>query len=220
MIKPIKIIQWNARSLDKAKLQEFKYNIRYHDPHIVIISETFWKDGYVPKISAFNTFYLNRNNHGGGVAILIKKNIRAASISLPQSPNIEAVGATIYQELTDILNATKNSLVIVGDLNAHSEVWEDHHQQNRCGRDVTDLLLNDNRLILCTPKNLGTRPNPNGRHNSTIDLTLTSPDLAYRTDIHTETYWGSDHLPIIIQLNTNSPPLTSQNDHWKFNKRK
>jgi exonuclease III len=153
MTKPIKIIQWNARSLYKSKLQEFKYNIRCLNPHIVLLSETFWRDEYIPKFNAFNTFYLNRKSQGGGVAILVKKSIKTTSIILPHTPNIEAVGITmklknnklidiisvycpdgnanIHGELLAILNASTNSLVFGGDLNAHSQMWEDGHQQNR-----------------------------------------------------------------------------------------
>ncbi|KZS10385.1 Uncharacterized protein APZ42_025160 [Daphnia magna] len=239
MTRPLKIIQWNARSLYKSKLQEFKFNIRTSNPHIVLISETFWRDEYIPRFSAYNTFYANRITHGGGVAILVKKNLQATPMTLPQAVNLEAVGISIklknnklinivslycpdgnrniHQELSDILNCSSNSFVIAGDLNAHSDVWEVNHQQNRCGMDVADLLLNDDRLTLNTPRNLGTRPNPNGNRSSTIDLTLSSPNLTNLIDVKTGPYWGSDHLPVIIQLHINSSPLTIQNEHWKFN---
>lgn len=242
MTRPLKIIQWNARSLYKSKLQEFKFNIRTSNPHIVLISETFWRDEYIPRFSAYNTFYANRITHGGGVAILVKKNLQATPMTLPQAVNLEAVGISIklknnklinivslycpdgnrniHQELSDILNCSSNSFVIAGDLNAHSDVWEVNHQQNRCGMDVADLLLNDDRLTLNTPRNLGTRPNPNGNRSSTIDLTLSSPNLTNLIDVKTGPYWGSDHLPVIIQLHINSSPLTIQNEHWKFNIRK
>ncbi len=95
MTKLLKIIQWNARKLFKSKLQEFKFNIRCLNPHIVLLNETFWRDEYIPKFTAFNTYYLNQNTHGGGVAILVKKSIQAAPMILPQTPNVEAVGTTI-----------------------------------------------------------------------------------------------------------------------------
>jgi hypothetical protein len=52
------------------------------------------RDEYIPKFTAFNTFYLNRNTHGGGVAILVKKSIQVARMTLPHTPNVEAVGTT------------------------------------------------------------------------------------------------------------------------------
>jgi exonuclease III len=83
------------------------------------------------KFSAFNTFYLNRNSHGEGVAILVKKSIQADPLTHPQTPNVEAVGTTIKlnnnksidiisvycpdgnantkQDITDILNTLNNS---------------------------------------------------------------------------------------------------------------
>ncbi|EFX65269.1 hypothetical protein DAPPUDRAFT_117422 [Daphnia pulex] len=92
--------------------------------------------------------------------------------------------ANTKQDITDILNTTTNSYVIGGDLNAHSAVWEDDHQQSRCGKQIAEILLDDERITLCTPKNLGTRPNPNGKESSTIDLIFSSPDLANLTNIN------------------------------------
>jgi endonuclease/exonuclease/phosphatase (EEP) superfamily protein YafD len=62
------------------------------------------------------------------------------------------------------------------------------------------LLLEHEKFILCTPKNLGRRPNPNGRESSTIDLTFSSPDLANLTITNVGPYWGSDHLPVTTRL--------------------
>lgn len=95
MTTPLKIVQWNARSLYKSKLQEFKYNLLLTNPHIVLLSETHWKDSYVAQSSAYKPFALNRPTQGGGVAILVKKNIRATPLTFPQSNNIEAIGITI-----------------------------------------------------------------------------------------------------------------------------
>jgi hypothetical protein len=108
--------------------------------------------------------------------------------------------------------------VIGGDLNAHSAVWEDDHQQSRCGKQIAEILLDDERITLCTPKNLGTRPNPNGKENSTIDLIFSSPDLANLTNINVGPYWGSDHLPVITSLSIGSSPIKTPNVHWKFNR--
>ena len=54
--RPIKILQWNARSLFCAKLQELKANLHKHNPLIVLLSETQWKDDYTIRCSAYNSF--------------------------------------------------------------------------------------------------------------------------------------------------------------------
>ena len=41
---PITTIQWNARGLSKAKLEEFQFFLSYSSPTIVLLSETHWSD--------------------------------------------------------------------------------------------------------------------------------------------------------------------------------
>ena len=93
--RPIKILQWNARGLFRAKLQEFKANLHKHNPLIVLLSETHWKDDYTIRFSAYNSFVLNRPNMGGGVAVLVKKGIQSNILQLPRFSNIEAIGVSI-----------------------------------------------------------------------------------------------------------------------------
>lgn len=71
-------------------------------------------------------------------------------------------------------------------------------------------ILNEDRLVRSKPKIPGTGQNPNGRHSSTIDLTISCPDLSNQTDISNGSYYGSDHLPFINQLHINSPSLYKQ----------
>ena len=43
-IPQINIIQWNARSLYRSKLELFENNLRSSNPSIVLLSETHWVD--------------------------------------------------------------------------------------------------------------------------------------------------------------------------------
>ena len=52
--------------------------------------------------------------------------------------------------------------------------------------------------------------------NATIDLTLCTPDLAKNTTIVTGPYWGSDHLPVIIEPQLNITTNTQALPTWKF----
>lgn len=97
MTPPLKILQWNARGLYKSRLEEFKNNLRSHNPHIVLLSETHWKNEYKVKFSSYNSFVLNRVGQGGGVAILTKKNMQATTLGVEPNENFEAIGVTIKQ---------------------------------------------------------------------------------------------------------------------------
>ena len=105
-------------------------------------------------------------------------------------------------------------------MNAHSGMWEDGKPENNNGKIISEYLLNQPNLVLITPKNLGTRPSYNNTQNSTIDLTFTSPALGPTTTIHLGPYWSSDHLPIIININTDIPSTQQINPNWRFNEEK
>lgn len=79
----LRMIQWNARGLYRAKLEEFKNNLRSVNPALVCLSETHWLDSHPVSFSAYNSFILNRPSQSGGVAILTKKNLSVAPLVLP-----------------------------------------------------------------------------------------------------------------------------------------
>lgn len=97
-----------------------------------------------------------------------------------------------------IANNTK-SIIIVGDFNAHSPLWDNeckHVNSKRFQENIVDsemCLLNDGSITRI--------PDVSTHRPSAIDLSLVSPDLAVNTLWYVcEDTLGSDHLPIIIQL--------------------
>ena len=96
---PIKLLQWNARSLYRSKLEEFKNNLRKINPHLVLLSETHWNEKYIHKFSAFNSIYINRQGQEGGVAILVKKTIQYTKLLLPRLDTIEATGIPLNSRM-------------------------------------------------------------------------------------------------------------------------
>jgi exonuclease III len=171
-------------------LEEFKSHLRLHDPHIVLLSETHWKDEYTVKFSAYNSFTLNWVSQVGGVAILIKKKLQA-TVAVSSHINLEAIGASVtlknqliievisvycpngnncrYEEIENLLTNNGNSAIVGGDLNAHSDQWEDGYPTNASGRYVKQYIQNEDKFILTTPKNLGTRPSLNDNRSATKD---------------------------------------------------
>ena len=103
MVKNLSIIQWNARSLNNARLAEFRSNLSIHNPSIVLLSETHWSDSYSVRFKSYNCIVKNRPPNGkGGVAILIKKSIPFIPLSLPDSNTIESVGISILIDNTHL----------------------------------------------------------------------------------------------------------------------
>jgi hypothetical protein len=69
-----KCLQWNARGLTKAKLEEFRHHLSSVNPEIVILSETHWSSGVAPKFKTHHILKKDRPYRtGGGVALLIRK---------------------------------------------------------------------------------------------------------------------------------------------------
>ena len=73
MTEPLRILQWNSRSLYRAKLEEFRANLKNFNPLLALISETNWRNEYKVKFTTYNVFSFNHQDPGGGVAILAKK---------------------------------------------------------------------------------------------------------------------------------------------------
>lgn len=121
-----------------------------------------------------------------------------------------------YEEVNSLLNSTRRSAIVGGDWNAHSDLWEDGGHTNASGRAIYQYLQMENKYLLLTPENLGTRPNYRNHQSSTIDLTLITPDLIGSSTIVTGPYWGSDHLPIIFTIGLNALPNSPSRCNWKF----
>lgn len=73
--------------------------------------------------------------------------------------------------------------MIAGDFNGHHPMWESGSHTNKTGRSLYEALLNNQTLFLIAPSNLGTRIDPSTGKMSTIDLTITSPDIAIAASI-------------------------------------
>jgi exonuclease III len=170
----INLIQYIARSLTKSNLIEFKSYLHKHKPHLVLISETFWKDTFSVKFKQYYVVNKNRSNQPeGGVAILIHKSLQYSMLQLPNLQTIEAIGisvsienngqkemlkvVSIYipnchqsnEDELDQLIADNNSLIISGDFNAKHGLWEtDCQHPNRSGRAVFSLLEKEDKIML------------------------------------------------------------------------
>ena len=240
---PLSILQWNSRSLYRSKLTEFKLKLRFHDPSIVLLSETHWVDDFEVNFSCYDIFRRNRNAYGGGVAILGKNPLSASPFPLPHFQTIEAVAikltppnqpplifVSVYippgnislAEIESLLSSIGENGIIGGDFNAHHPLWERIPSGNRCGNSLVHFLSESNNLCLNTPRNIGTRMCPrNPSTISTIDLTFSSSNLAPLIDISPGPWnWNSDHRSIFINLSISLPQSSSKPPSWTFYKNK
>jgi hypothetical protein len=130
---------------------------------------------------------------GGGVAILVRSDVSHTNLDLQpyHLGNLEALGVnvilrnnaklsilTLYNpnkvissaELTHYIRQLEHSYCIVGDLNAHSPLWEPNKAPNSTGRNLVEVLIQDPTLALLTPPSLPTYHNVYQNSFSTLDL--------------------------------------------------
>lgn len=239
----LKLIQYNARSLTKSNLIEFKAHLHLYKPHIVTLCETFWRDSFSVKFKQYYAVNKNRVGQvGGGVAILIHKSLQFKQLQLPDLQTIESIGVSIStenngrnemldiisiyipngqacdeDELTQLHRLTSNNTIFCGDYNARHGLWDTRSTHpNRSGRILANLLEKENNIMLATPPNLGTRQCPSTLKFTTIDLAIMSPHLAATAELKRGPFIGSDHLPIHIQLVTKPMQSSNRPPSWNF----
>lgn len=107
--------------------------------------------------------------------------------------------------------------LIVGDFNAHSHLWEQHRQENVCGRNLTDVLLQDPSLSLLTPPLLPTYYNLHHNSFTTFDLSIVSATFLALSDVRTEEDLGSDHYTVLTRIGV-APSLVPfrVSSKWQF----
>ncbi len=109
--------------------------------------------------------------------------------------------------------------IITGDFNAHNPLWSDTDKLCAIGTQVQYWIDNNNLVIHNTGK--PTRLDPNRNSTSAIDLTITTTNISTQTQWHVhDDNWGSDHLPIFIDIQ--QKPLTEEstqhNPTWSYNR--
>lgn len=232
----ITIIQWNCRSAIANK-ENLEFLLESNNTDIALLSETWFKPGQYVKFSSFNTLRADRADGHGGVAILIKNNIKYKETNMPVFANISyksveilvdnrtkitLVSLYIKPQTKITVDAWRNffstiskPFIIGGDFNAHHFAWGcsyvDTYGNNLLeALDANNLVyLNDGTATLL--RNLNQQP-------SAIDLTLCSADMQHLLDWSTmEEPHGSDHLPILIQCHLKPEPNVAQTVRkWKI----
>ena len=108
------------------------------------------------------------------------------------------------QYITNIPNS-----IITGDVNAHSTLWHSYTDDHR-GELISETLYNSNHITLNT--DTPTRV-PNNAHQqpTSPDITTISSSLYNRTTWKTIHALNSDHLPILLTIQTDNKHTIQQN---------
>ena len=164
---------------------------------------------------------------GGGLAFLVHTSILFQKLQPPRKdPHLEYQGIKVgnlnihniyIPPVSSCTSGYTPSLtpyfhpqdsLIVGDINAHDDLWFSPLTECRRGPQFSEEIGDSNYATINedTPTRLPTNGNP-----SSPDISLASMSLLPYTSWETETSLGSDHLPIIISLETDLKPTISEN---------
>ncbi|XP_072389307.1 uncharacterized protein [Diabrotica undecimpunctata] len=145
---------------------------------------------------SFKEVFLNNVVDGMQVCaaeIFVSKNLSINCVSVYCPPN---VSVTVHN-FSNLFNDINGTSIIGGDFNAHHDLWGSY-KINQSVKNMVNALNQNNLVIL----NDGppTKISRSGQ-NSSVDLTLVSPDIADKTNwtVVIDTL-GSDHFLILLKL--------------------
>ena len=134
-------------------------------------------------------------HHGTSTKMPNRHQLHIHSINIPpRSSCCAGHNASIAQLLSN-----KKMSLIVDDINAHHSRWDTNSNEDERAEQLADKIDAADYTIL--NENDATRLPSNGRSTSP-DISLASNDIALLSDWSVSTSLASDHLPILITINS------------------
>ena len=223
----IKLLQFNCNGLASKLEQIIKWSIE-NEVKIAALQET--KCHSKSKLGNTGEYTLIRadrkSNSGGGLAFLVHKSVPFQPLPKPrEDDHIEYMAIKVDNiailniyvppssscsngynpSLTPYFPATDS--IILGDFNAHDSLWNSALQDAR-GASFADEIGDSNFAPL--NNDVPTRVPTNGQ-SSSPDFSLASLALLPYTNWEVKTELGSDHLPILITMETEIKTIKSEN---------
>ena len=240
------VLLWNSHSL-LSNLIEFKDYIDRKKPHIICITETWLRLYQNINIKNYTTYRHDRidGHRGGGVAILVDKNIvssynntykyypngimEALVINLSLSGHngnicllYNPVKFVPVEEFDFYFSSLGHNSLILGDFNAHHSLWGDptlRSLMNPTGKSLFTSYTSCHNFLLLTPTNLGTHYDIHTNRESTIDLVFGSGKFHIVDNVFKDPLMGSDHYPILYCFQFRPDTFTNISPYkWSFNK--
>ena len=221
----LNLLQYNINGIS-GKLDELLHFIEKDDIKIAAIQETKLTDkSKLPAIKNFNLVRKDRGtNKGGGVAFLVHEDIpfqlEVTPNALKNDPHTESITISIPGKqkplkirnvyipptsscaqdysppINHLFSDLSDSSLVLGDFNAHHELWYSEDSPDPRGRDIVDSISGINFGVI--NEDLPTRVTANS--STAPDISFASSNLIPCTTWKVEHKMKSDHLPIVISL--------------------
>ena len=229
-----------------GKHDELLHFMKLNDIKIAAIQETkLTSKSKFKESPGFTTIRKDRGNNvkGGGLLFLIHESVPFQLVPTPntlkddhleeltiqinnnESPfnirNIYIPPASSCSQgysppLASLTSEINDTALILGDFNAHHPLWFGEDAEDQRGSAVVDWISNTNLLGIAN-EDTATRSTPTS--NTAPDITLASNNILPTCSWSTHTALSSDHLPIIIKVESNLGKIHSENKTFiNFNK--
>ena len=229
------IVQWNLNGF-RSKITQLACLITKHQPEILALQETKLPPGEPYQHSTYFLLRKDRNADGGGVALMIYKNISYIPITL--NTPLEAVAATFHYQnqkiticslyippvppaqfpvnhLKTLINSLPKPFLILGDVNSKHTYWGSPTSDNK-GKKLADII--DTNTLHVLNNGNPTYHIPSTNYFSHLDTAICSPEIQSKFNWDTESdLYDSDHFPIIL-THTLTNLYTETQKKWKLEK--
>ncbi|XP_054706435.1 uncharacterized protein LOC129216258 [Uloborus diversus] len=238
--RPLRILQCNINGLGTAatriKLDQLLELAETKEIQIIALQETKLKETSKLKVKGYNVFRSDRKTGGagGGLAFLVR-NIQYQSIDTPQFDNtkLEIQGISFpwrgknikvfnsyhppcSSSLPDcFFQGYENNIFFLGDLNAKHPNWG---CSNSNARGNALLNLADDKSFLFLNDGSPTHSSHSYNTKEALDISIVSPDIYPQCNWTVLSNIGSDHYPILIELDINQKVSRDRRNHWNFRK--
>lgn len=217
------IIQWNINGVN-SHIGELRHLIQDLCPYVICLQETLLRENQNHNINGYNIYRtdgISDRRARGGVATYVNSNFQSEEIILNNTDlevvliklffPIEFYICNIYlppnlvvrtNDLNNILRQIPGDYLLIGDFNAHTQMWGSNHIDAR-GQIIENLIVSNNLNLM--NNNQPTHFNISNGTTSIIDLTICSPriNIYFEFEVIADLS-GSDHFPININIISNN----------------
>ncbi|GFV13222.1 hypothetical protein TNCV_3655421 [Trichonephila clavipes] len=201
---------------------------------IVAFQETKLSEHSNIKLKHFSIYRTDRPYGSGGGLVFLVRDVNYKKITSPsRDSDLEMQGISITWKRgvinifnlyhhpnqghlsAEIFDCSDKNTIFLGDLNAKHQSWGCSTSNDR----DNDLLnADDDRALIFLNSGLPTHTSFSYGTSEALDITLVSPELHSHCDWDILSSIGSDHLPILINVQINRKTVTSHKKFWNIKK--
>jgi exonuclease III len=224
------MLHWNSNSILHKK-SELEYFLETHKIDIAAVSETKLAPRRKLQFRGYSIHRMDRNQHGGGVIMLVKHGIFHDQININGITNLETVSIMVHSALgsriqivsgynplnreikitdLDAIFGKNHPVILAGDLNSKYTAWS-CDTPNKNGNTLLQYCM-DRALSIrapTLPTHFPTKGSP-----SVLDSAIAKGCTL--TDPHSLPQMNSDHNPVVFKIRW-APVVEKQRRDFYYN---